>query len=55
MDPCQSPEEQSDGAVIMLVDISKRKEAEDRLRIGEQRWRMALEAAGDGIWDWNVA
>jgi diguanylate cyclase (GGDEF)-like protein/PAS domain S-box-containing protein len=55
MVPYRSPEDQSDGAVITLIDISMRKEAEDNLRTGEQRWRMALEAAGDGIWDWNVA
>jgi diguanylate cyclase (GGDEF)-like protein/PAS domain S-box-containing protein len=52
--PYHSPQDRSEGAVITLIDISLRKEAEDSLRTGEQRWRMALEAAGDGIWDWNV-
>ena len=47
-------ESQATGAVITLIDISARKDAENDLRTGEQRWRMALEAAGDGIWDWNV-
>jgi len=52
--PYLSPDNQATGAVITLIDISMRKEAEENLRTGEQRWRMALEAAGDGIWDWNV-
>lgn len=24
------------------------------LREVEERWRLALEAAGDGVWDWNL-
>lgn len=24
------------------------------LRESEERWKLALEAAGDGVWDWNV-
>lgn len=31
-----------------------RQEIEDRLRISEGRLKMALEAANDGFWDWNV-
>jgi len=27
--------------------------AERRLAENEERWRLALEAAGDGVWDWN--
>jgi diguanylate cyclase (GGDEF)-like protein/PAS domain S-box-containing protein len=52
--PFLSQDGQAAGAVITLIDVSMRKEAEENLRTGEQRWRMALEAAGDGIWDWNV-
>ena len=43
------------GAIIILLDISLRKEAEENLRSGEQRWRAALEATGDGIWEWDIA
>jgi diguanylate cyclase (GGDEF)-like protein/PAS domain S-box-containing protein len=43
------------GVVVVLLDISLRKDAEENLRIGERRWNSALEAAGDGIWDWDVA
>jgi diguanylate cyclase (GGDEF)-like protein/PAS domain S-box-containing protein len=42
------------GAIIILLDISLRKEAEENLRSGEERWRAALEATGDGIWEWDI-
>lgn len=30
------------------------KQAEESLRINEQRWKFAIEASNDGMWDWNV-
>jgi PAS domain S-box-containing protein len=30
-------------------------EREQALRDSELRWRFAIEGAGDGLWDWNVA
>lgn len=36
-------------------DIEKRKLAEEALSISEERWKFALEGAGDGVWDWDVA
>lgn len=42
------------GWQVILVDITERKLLEQRLRAGEQRWKLALEATGDGVWDWNV-
>jgi diguanylate cyclase (GGDEF)-like protein/PAS domain S-box-containing protein len=45
------PEE---GWQIVLVDITQRKQIEERLRLSAERWRLALEAAGDGVWDWNL-
>jgi PAS domain S-box-containing protein len=36
-------------------DITALKEAEEKLRIlSEERLQLALEAFGDGLWDWNI-
>ena len=37
-----------------LQDITDRKRAEERLRLSEERLRMALTASDLGIWDWDV-
>ena len=42
------------GVVIVYVDISERKREEAALRASEQRWKFALEAPGDGAWDWTI-
>jgi diguanylate cyclase (GGDEF)-like protein/PAS domain S-box-containing protein len=39
---------------VILMDITERKLLEERLHVSAQRWELALEAAGDGVWDWNV-
>lgn len=36
-----------------MLDV--RLVAEQALRESESRWKFALEGAGDGIWDWNMA
>ena len=32
-----------------------REQSESALREAEFRWRFAIDGAGDGLWDWNVA
>jgi hypothetical protein len=36
------------------IDITERKRADTALKESEERWKFALEGAGDGLWDWNV-
>lgn len=42
------------GWQVILVDNTVRKQIEETLRVSEGRWKLALDAAGDGVWDWNV-
>jgi PAS domain S-box-containing protein len=37
-----------------VEDISERVRAEQALRDSEQRWKMALDSSGDGVWDWDL-
>jgi PAS domain S-box-containing protein len=46
-----------DGGIIrigVILDIHQRKAAEAALREADQRWKLALEATGDGVWDWDL-
>lgn len=36
-------------------DITSLKQIEHTLRESEERWKFALEGAGDGVWDWDIA
>lgn len=52
-----NPEEQTNGSVIFygrMSDITTQKEQEIMLRGSEARIRYALEAASEGIWDFNM-
>jgi PAS domain S-box-containing protein len=52
------PIRQPDGALIwdgFLEDLSSLKEAERALSAAEERWKLALEANRDGIWDLELA
>ncbi len=38
----------------VLQDITERKNSESTLRDSEERWKLALESTGDGMWDWHI-
>lgn len=42
------------GWQVILMDVTDRRQMEAELRANEARWKLALEAVGDGVWDWNV-
>ncbi len=38
----------------IVQDITEQKAAQAALRQSEEQWKLALESAGDGVWDWYV-
>jgi PAS domain S-box-containing protein len=42
------------GYVKVARDMTEQKEAEERLRVSEERHRIALKSAEMGTWDWNI-
>jgi diguanylate cyclase (GGDEF)-like protein/PAS domain S-box-containing protein len=39
---------------VMLRDVTELKQTQDRLRVTSERLHIALESAGEGIWDWDI-
>jgi PAS domain S-box-containing protein len=42
------------GVISTIVDISEWKRLEQSLRESEERYRLAMEATSDGLWDWDI-
>lgn len=49
-----SPLSSMQGHHLVLTDITERKLLENKLRRSEERWKFALDATGDGVWEWDV-
>lgn len=43
------------GILAFGYDVTNEVHARDELRASEERFHLALEAAGDGVWDWEIA
>lgn len=41
-------------AMATLRDITQERHAQQELQLSEERWKFALEGAGDGVWDWDL-
>ena len=39
---------------LKIRDIDELKRAQTELEQSEFRWKSAIEASGDGVWDWNI-
>jgi PAS domain S-box-containing protein len=53
-----APPEDDSGTQVrvgVLLDITQRKRAELELQAQAEVWKRAIEASGDGVWDWNIA
>lgn len=52
------PETLANGEILwhgVAVDISDRKQAEEALRMSQERLQLALEASALGMWDWKIS
>ncbi len=39
---------------VLLSNITEQKRVQDELAISNERLHLAVEGAGDGVWDWNI-
>jgi diguanylate cyclase (GGDEF)-like protein/PAS domain S-box-containing protein len=51
---CISADEHATVRAGVAFDITASKLAEAELRASEERWKLALDSTGDGVWDWNI-
>lgn len=52
--PLFAPDGTVSGVFIQGHDITEQKRAKEALEISNERWKLAIEGARDGVWDWNL-
>ncbi|HMS84481.1 MAG TPA: ATP-binding protein [Nitrospira sp.] len=52
--PLKDRNNQVIGVLGMYEDVSAQRTTETRLRESEERFTLAMQAATDGLWDWNI-
>jgi diguanylate cyclase (GGDEF)-like protein/PAS domain S-box-containing protein len=52
--PLVTEHEAVKGILVQGYEVTELLRAQEALRSSEQRLQLALEAAGEGVWDWNV-
>lgn len=40
--------------IVLSRDVTERKSYETQLSESENRWKLAIEGSGDGVWDWDI-
>ncbi|HET7794087.1 MAG TPA: PAS domain S-box protein, partial [Rhizobacter sp.] len=48
------PEGSTFSVVLTFRDITQQRAAEQALAVAEERWKLALDGPGDGVWDWDI-
>ena len=49
-----SPKQMEESMRLLQQEIEERKQIEIELKKSEERWQLALEGTGDGIFDWDI-
>jgi diguanylate cyclase (GGDEF)-like protein/PAS domain S-box-containing protein len=52
--PLFAPDSTVSGVFIQGNDATEQKRAKEALATSNERWKLAIEGARDGVWDWNL-
>ncbi|MEN1759942.1 ATP-binding protein [Anoxynatronum sibiricum] len=52
--PTGEPQKGSWEVVAIVEDITEKQQAAQQLKASEERFQIALENSGDGVWDWDL-